>query len=187
MHGNRLEKELVEHCAPTLAGIKSAGLFSYFYTDETLAGEELRAVNATLNERGVYVEALVWREASVLIYAYRRSHLEKELRQTGVSELLAGYGYEDDRVDGCLNHLKERVAYDSCFPHEIGVFLGYPLEDVKGFIEHGGRDCKSCGLWKVYCDTAYAQHLFDKMGKCSRVYRQVFLQGRSLAQLTVCA
>ena len=68
MHRKRLEKELVEHCAPTLAGIKSAGLFSYFYTDETLAGEELRAVNATLNERGVYVEALVWREASVLIF-----------------------------------------------------------------------------------------------------------------------
>ena len=174
MRGERLEKALIEHCAPTLAGIKSAGLFSYFHTDETRAREELREVNAMLNERGVYVEALVWREASVLIYAYRQSHLEKELRQDGVSELLEPYGYEDVSVDGC-------------FPHEIGVFLGYPIEDVKGFIEHGGRDCKSCGLWKVYCDTAYAQRLFDKMSKCSRVYRQVFLQGRSLAQLTVCA
>lgn len=187
MRGERLEKALIEHCAPTLAGIKSAGLFSYFHTDETRAREELREVNATLNARGVYVEALVWREASVLIYTYRQSHLEKELRQDGVAELLAPYGYEDVSVDGCLNHLKERVAHNSCFPHEIGVFLGYPLEDVKGFIEHGGRDCKSCGVWKVYCDTAYAQRIFDKMSKCSRVYRQVFLQGRSLAQLTVCA
>ncbi len=187
MRGERLERELIEHCAPTLAGIKSAGLFSYFYTDEAQAGEELTYVNATLNERGVYVEALVWREASVLIYAYRQSHLEKELKQAGVSELLQQYGYEDDSVDGCLNHLKERVMHNRCFPHEIGVFLGYPLEDVKGFIEHGGRDCKSCGLWKVYCDTAYAQQIFDKISKCSRVYRQVFSQGRSLAQLTVCA
>ncbi len=182
-----LEQALIEHCAPTLAGIKSGGLFSYFYTDEALAREELLQVNDTLNGRGVYVEALVWREASVLIYAYRRSHLKKELADPRVCELLAEYGYADDGTEGCLKHLKERVAGAGCFPHEIGVFLGYPIGDVKGFIAHGGRDCKSCGLWKVYCDAAAAQRQFDKINTCCRVYKQVFLEGRSLLQLTVCA
>ena len=187
MTGKQLEDSLVEHCAPTLAGLKSAGLFSYFYKDERGVKKELKEVNRLLNEKGVYVEDLIWRERSVLVYVYRSSHLEEELHRSGVMELLAEYGYEDCEIEACLVHLKERLQHYSCFPHEIGVFLGYPLADVKGFIEHGGQNCKSCGLWKVYCDTAEAEKLFDKMNKCSRVYRQVFSQGRSLAQLTVCA
>lgn len=30
-----------------------------------------------------------------------------------------------------------------------GLFLGYPLEDVKGFIENNGRNCKSCGVFRI--------------------------------------
>ena len=53
MKYEKLEKQLIEHCAPTLAGIKSANLFSYFYGDEGLARTELKEVNTLLNERGV--------------------------------------------------------------------------------------------------------------------------------------
>ena len=38
------------------------------------------------------------------------------------------------------------------FPHEIGIFLGYPLADVAGFIRNKGRNCKCIGTWKVYGD-----------------------------------
>lgn len=34
------------------------------------------------------------------------------------------------------------------FPHEIGIFLGYPLDDVIGFIEH--KPYYLVGDWKVY-------------------------------------
>lgn len=184
---NRLESSLIRHCAPTLAGIKSAGLFSYFFEDACCAAAELAAVNRLLNGRGVYVEALIWRETSVLIYAYRYSQLREALTRTEVRELLAPYGYPTSDTDACIAHLRARVAHSDCFPHEIGVFLGYPVEDVRGFITHGGRDCKSCGLWKVYCDTAAAEKQFAKINKCSSVYLRVFSEGRSLAQLTVCA
>ena len=40
MNGKNLENELIGHCAPTLAGLKSANLFRYFYTDETLQREK---------------------------------------------------------------------------------------------------------------------------------------------------
>ena len=36
------------------------------------------------------------------------------------------------------------------FPHEMGIFLGYPLGDVKGFIVHGGKNYLYSGYWKVY-------------------------------------
>ena len=36
------------------------------------------------------------------------------------------------------------------FPHEIGLLLGYPPEDVSGFIENGGKNFLCSGYWKVY-------------------------------------
>lgn len=144
-------------------------------------------VNLKLNLKGVSIEPVLWKENSVLIYTYRRSHLEKELKQDGVSQLLDCYGYPDCQVENCLKHLKSRLYEYECFPHEIGVFLGYPLEDVKGFIEHKGKECKLRGLWKVYCNEQETKKLFEKLQKCTRVYLQVFETGRSISQMTVCA
>ena len=45
------------------------------------------------------------------------------------------YGYDTSNLEACLERLKERIAQCEEFPHEIGMFLGYPLEDVRGFIE----------------------------------------------------
>lgn len=184
---NKLEKGLVEHCAPTLASLKSAGLFRYFYEEKERALQELREVNEQLNERGVYVEALLWNEESILIYAYRFSHLQRELKSSDAKRILAEYGYEKFDVESCICHLKERLHHYTCFPHEIGLFLGYPPEDVKGFIENKGENCKCCGLWKVYCNETETEKLFQKLKKCSEIYRKVFLGGRDLTQMTVCA
>lgn len=185
MNKKKLENGLIEHCAPTLAGMKSASLFSYFHEGEAIVKKELEEVNGLLNVRGVYVEALLWREKSVLIYVYRLTQLKRELGQPGTLELLKEYGYENCDVDDCIRHLKHRLTNYSCFPHEIGVFLGYPLEDVKGFIENKGENCKSCGLWKVYCNEGEKNQLFSKLKRCTEVYMQVFREGRELSQMTV--
>lgn len=187
MKYEKLEKQLIEHCAPTLAGIKSANLFSYFYEVEGIVWKELKEVNSLLNERGVYVEAMLWREKSVLIYVYRRNHLKKELNQPGAMELLVKYGYKNNELNGCIRHLKKRLYNYTCFPHEIGLFLGYPIEDVKGFIENEGRNCKTCGLWKVYCNETEKEKLFHKLKRCTEIYIQVFSEGRSLVQMTISA
>ena len=112
--------------------------------------------------------------------------LEKELKQPGVLELLERYGYENSDIDSCMKHLKYRLLKCTCFPHEIGVFLGYPLEDVKGFIDNKGKNCESCGVWKVYCNREEKDKLFQKFKKCKDVYLQVFYEGRELPKMTVC-
>lgn len=152
MNTENLEKRLIEHCAPTLAGLKCASLFNYFHEGERIVRKELGEINNLLNKKGVNVEVLEWRDKSALVYVYRTAMLKKELMQPGVSDLLQNYGYDNCKIDFCLGYLKRRLLSCSCFPHEIGIFLGYPLEDVKGFIENGGRNCQSCGVWKVYCN-----------------------------------
>lgn len=185
MDRNGLEKALIHHCAPTLAGLKSAGLFRYFYESRQSAEEEIAQTDALLQAKGVYVEALIWNKDSVLIYTYRLNHLQRELQNPEALEILQEYGYVGCDAGSCIRHLKKRVCECACFPHEIGIFLGYPPEDVRGFIENSGQNCKCCGIWKVYCNEQDKIQLFCKFQKCSDVYRQVFSKGRGLAQMTV--
>ena len=182
-----MEKRIIEHCAPTLAGIKSASLFNYFHNGEYIVREELEEINGLLNNKGVYIDVLIWREKSALIYVYREKMLKKDLAQPKVLDLLKRYGYDDYEIHSCINHLKYRLLKCTCFPHEIGVFLGYPLEDVKGFIDNNGKNCECCGLWKVYCNREEKEKLFEKFKKCTNVYLQVFCEGRELSQMAVCA
>lgn len=182
-----LETGVVTNCAPTLAGMKSANLFNYRYTSRAEVLRELDDMNKKLNVRGVYVETLLWRSESVLIYVYRKTFLEKDLQQEEVRKLLMAYGYRSYDIESCLKRLKKRLTGYDCFPHEIGVFLGYPLEDVVGFIHHKGQNCKLCGLWKVYGDVNETGKLFQKLKKCSDIYIKVFQEGRSITQMTVSA
>lgn len=181
-----MEKKLIEHCALTLAGIKSASLFRYLYKREGGARKEIKRINQLLNCKGVYIDSLMWKEDSVLIYVYRPVVLERELKNPGVFELLKKYGYESCDLASCLECLKFRMPHSSCFPHEIGIFLGYPLEDVYGFIVNRGKNCKSCGMWKVYCNKEEKDRLFQRFQKCKDVYQQLFCKGGNLFQMTVC-
>ena len=180
-----LENSIIEHCAPTLAGIKSGNLFRYRFAVKEKVLKELAEINLKLNIRGVYAEVVRWEKEAVLIYTYRKSHLERELQQEGVRELLGEYGYPDCEVKNCLDHLKKRLYEYECFPHEIGVFLGYPLEDVRGVIRYKGKECKYSGLWKVYSNEAETRKLFEKIKKCTRIYSKVFASGRNISQMTV--
>ena len=72
----------------------------------------------------------------------------------------------------------------SC-PHEVGLFLGYPLADVVGFIENEGKNCKCAGCWKVYGNEAAARRRFAQFKACRYIYAYQFQNGRTLSQLTV--
>lgn len=181
---------MIEYCAPTLAGLKTGNLFSYYFSSAEEAEKDFFEVNEKLNAKGVFVEALLWRPSSVLVYAYRKTFLDKQLKMQEVKGLLSGFGYNANETEECLDHLKKRLAErKGCgsFPHEIGIFLGYPLTDVIGFIANRGENCKFCGLWKVYSDEDEARKLFEKLKKCTGIYLKLFLEGRSIAQMTVAA
>ena len=69
----------------------------------------------------------------------------------------------------------------------IGLFLGYPLGDVIGFIKNAGQNCKCVGCWKVYYNECEAIKAFARFKKCTNVYVRLWNQGRSVRQLTVAA
>ena len=76
-------------------------------------------------------------------------------------EFLTKFGYKKSMsLEQCLTYLRERFQYICA--HEIGVFLGYPLEDVITYVECPTASCKVIGYWKVYHNETAARSVFNK-------------------------
>ena len=101
------------------------------------------------------------------------------------SELLRQAGYGDESCERCVARLACRFREDKEFPHEVGLVLSYPPEDVKGFIDHRASGFKCVGLWKVYGDEEKARSLFEKYRKCTEIYCTLWQSGLKLEQLAV--
>lgn len=178
-----LEELIVKYSAPTLAGLKPGNLFGCRCNECPCFESELRHVSSVLKEKGVEVRQLKQGERA-LIYVYRPEKLWKQVSEKATQRFLARYGYSDLDLEGCLERLSSRITGED-FPHEIGVFLGYPLHDVVGFIVNGGKRSKCTGYWKVYCNVDSAQNTFAKFAKCTRIYVELYAQGRDISRLTV--
>lgn len=180
-----IENQIIRHCSPTLASLKTASLFNLDYKDfnEMLVG--LESSSAKLNPKGVYIELLKIKNNRALIYVHRKKSLENDLNSDSVRNILEYYGYRDFSIGGSLNRLRKRLCESDEFPHEIGLFLGYPPGDVLGFIMNDGRNFKCVGCWKVYCDENESQKCFSKYNKCKSIYMRLFGEGRGIVSLTV--
>ena len=147
-----LEKYLIEHCAPTLASLKTASLFSYHAAQDP--EDDVKHLNRIFRDKGVELLILKREENAMLIYVCRRTQLAKDLERPGAKELLERYGYTDTSVDGAIERLRMRLASGDGFPHEIGLFLGYPVEDVLGFIENAGQTASAADVGRCTATNA---------------------------------
>lgn len=180
-----LERHFVDYCAPTLAGLKDGSLFSCDAEEQNRLLDALRHWNRMLIPRGIRIVPLRWAHGRCLLWVYRISALRRRLQQPEIRSFLAEAGYQDLSLAGLTHELRRRVCTNAGMPHEIGLFLGYPLEDVAGFIQNNGRNCTLCGLWKVYGSAEKASACFERCRKCTATYRRQFEMGRSILELTV--
>ena len=179
-----IEKHLINHCSSTLASLKTGNMFNIPYESDEELIEHLAEWNCILNKKGVYVTILRTSSEKALIYVYRKSSLEKELERDETRAFLEDYGYDSWEIEYVLDVLRSHFIREDC-PHEVGVFLGYPLPDVVGFIENGGKNYKCSGCWKVYCDVQASEKMSCKFKKCKKIYTDLWSNGRSICRLTV--
>ena len=179
------DEVIIRHCSPTLAGLKTGNLFLIdFETKEELMND-LRSLNDRLAWKGLRILPVHYSGKKVLLYMYRESYLERDLENGEAADILKELGYECSSSGQYVSSLIRKFKSVSEFPHEIGLFLGYPPEDVRGFIENKAHNFKCVGTWKVYGDEEKAKRTFKKFKKCSVVYYEQWRQGKSIERLTV--
>lgn len=184
------EDLLIEHCSPTLAGIKSANLFCYKESPNEDICETAALWDKNLKQCGIHLTVMKrFRYTShCLIYVYREKSLMHDLDNPGVKEFLYENGYKHCKsIHDYLLVLSERLNENNSFPHEIGLFLGYPLNDVIGFIKYKGKNYCLSGFWKVYENPQEALKCFQLYKICTIWYKKMFQSGMSIVQLAVAA
>lgn len=181
------EEMVIRYCSPTLAGLKTGSIFNCNFNTRTDLNKYITTLNKKLVKKGLRVIPLRINneKRSAMIYVYRPKKLSADLSNEEALRILSERNYMQNSSFGCVLELMKRLKTNEDFPHEIGLFLGYPPEDVCGFIENGAANCKCVGTWKVYGNEAQARETFEKYKKCTRVYCNHFAKGSSIEHLTV--
>ena len=170
------EYTIGRHCGVTFAGLKPASLVSI---DRSEAGM-IACLSDKFGAKGFCFVVLGGCQDRVLVYVYHVERLRKLLFSCEVRMFLRSFGYEYGSVAEAIRQLKGRMSGE--FPHEIGVFLGYPLSDVRGFIDDP-NGCILCGFWKVYSNADEAERTFERYRRCSACICRHMQRGRSLTQI----
>lgn len=154
-----LEMQLAMQCAPVISGLKVSNLF--------ITQKKYRStVRQILQKTDLSCCELLQVGQRITFLLYRHDALISYLSQSEVMHFLKQMGYENASLTQQLQTFRTRyqkyMASKRMFPHEMGLFLGYPIEDVKGFIENNGANSLYTGYWKVYSDMQAKITLFQK-------------------------
>jgi hypothetical protein len=98
-----LDKMVIKHCAPTLAGLKTGDIFNYIFENYQEAQNTIDQLNSCLNQKGVYMEVLFEREKSLLVYVYRKNKLSCDFSCPMIKNFLKEQGYTSTDIETALD------------------------------------------------------------------------------------
>jgi hypothetical protein len=177
---NRLEMQIAMQCAPLIAGLKISNLLN-------IRREDFATMQAIIRPGQLSWYLLLQSDEKITVLLFHRESLESYLRKPQVREMLEQAGYENLSLGCILKEFSMRYAEymesKSDFPHEMGLFLGYPTEDVAGFITHQGNDCLFVGYWKVYEDKEGKQKIFEGFENAKERLIQLLSSGISMEKI----
>ena len=126
-------------------------------------------------------------EKKTTILLYNKRRLELFLSDRKVTELLEELGYSSTVLRDILPVFRARyenyMSGGTVFPHEMGILLGYPVEDVKGFIINDGKNFLYTGYWKVYSNLTEKLQLFQKFERAKETLVQLVSKGVSMEDI----
>ncbi len=201
------ERRIIHWCAPTLAGAKPANLFTFVFEDgpacrscpadgcrelSRLAfSQALKSCRQRLQPAGIGVDALTVRKNGALLFVYRKDLLRGRLQEPLTAAFLMERGYNPFDERGCLWEMARRIRRmdgaarpdgRALFPHEIGLLLGYPYQDVVAFMDNR-CDGVRAGAWMAYDDVEQAQACACRYRRCRYLCEELDRRGVPLEQL----
>lgn len=169
-----VELQLALQCAPLITGVRISNMLMIDSTDES-------AMRVILKHSGISYFKLAAKNGKTAFLLFRRRHLEDYLKNSESLDILKRAGYEEFSFGKVLLKFKNRYeAYinnqEKQFPHEMGLLLGYPIDDVRGFIEQGGCGYLYSGYWKVYRNVPLKKKMFEDFEKAKESVIQLLAE-----------
>lgn len=180
-----IENFLVYNSSLVIAGVKPAVTVTMKKNNEKLY-RSWKCFGQSLLEN-INLKFIELRESSnsIILMIYDQDVLKKELNKESHIEFLSNLGYSYKlEINDYVNTLKSRYEKYHC-PHELGLFLGIPFEDVKDFMECTTKKCLLCGYWKVYNDSSKAITIFNKYDQVKEYAIKNMLEGNSSRDLAL--
>jgi len=186
MDTQKMENQLVLQCAPVMMGVKVSNLLQIDHKD-------LRTFCTMFKDTELSFFALHTGVSKSTILLYQRGKLMDCLEDPEIKDFLAKRGYEDLSLYHVLHEL--RIRYGNYFrdkqegkeslefPHEMGLILGYPLEDVVGFMENKGKNALLTGYWKVYHRAQEKEALFQRFEQAKETLIRLMSVGVELPEI----
>ncbi len=176
------EKLLAYHCAPSIFGIKSANLVNIDIDKCKNIEEDILKIN--MIDTKVKFRILKKCGNKVLLLTYKEKNLYHQLFEANNYNYLLTYGYPKEKnLDLFLEYLSKRIKLND-FPHEIGVFLGYDLNDIKDYVS-GKKECLLTGYWKVYSNPDLKLECFNRFSRCRRAALTLLERGYDFERVII--
>ncbi len=132
----------------------------------------------------------------LFVIIYNQGLLNDIIYQNRENPLLFEHGYLSDNssLDAAIELLEGRysryqqnknLGLENGFPHEIGIFLGYPAGDVMEYIRNNGKNYILCGYWKVYHNPEEARRTFELYTFIRKTAVSLFFAGRPLTEIHI--
>ena len=180
MDRKNIETQLALQCAPLIAGLKTSNLLIVHKMN-------LHNIRIILKQTDISYKVLLILGDKITLLLFRANELEAYLSTEAAVGFLMERGYERLTLSAIVNEFQTRyrkyMEDGQSFPHEMGLLLGYPLEDVKGFVENQGRDALCIGYWKVYRHPAAKQQLFSRFELAKETMIQLLSNGVSMVDI----
>lgn len=155
-----MREKIASQCAPVIFDVKPSNLLILESADEELLQNMMRKM-------GLNCQLFYQNGTKSIWFVYRTERMRSLLMDPEIASFFEEKKYrriQEIPVEHVIGRVGKRFACHKRgrteYPHELGLLLGYPLCDVKGFIENNGKGYLCSGYWKVYENEQQARKTF---------------------------
>jgi len=175
-----LEIQLILQCAPLIAGLKTSNLLK-------VNSENEKDVFNLFHDSDISCYPMIRYNKKTIFFLYRKDMLSAHIAGRESRKLLRSMGYGNDDYMSLIVKVGSKyqtfASGESEFPHELGLLLGYPCEDVRGFMEDHGRHALVTGYWKVYDKPEEKIRIFESYEKAKELQVRLVSVGMTLPMI----
>ena len=180
MDQKELNTQIAVQCAPLLSGVKISNIL-------IVEKKHRKEIFKIFSGTRVSVYLLCASKDKVIFLLYHRPQMEKLLLQKEARKLLLELKYTSFRLGYVLREHAERyeryMKDKEAFPHEMGLLLGYPIEDIRGFMDNDGQNFLYTGYWKVYENLSEKLIVFETYHKAKEQIMRMVCNGIGISAI----